>query len=160
MDIVLRSAVVFIILWLITRAVGRSTLGELSSFELILFITMGDLVQQGVTQDDHSVAGAVMAVGTIAILTVGLSYANMRWPKMRRLVQGSPVVILHGGVPDLKSMRKERMGLDDLMVAARGQGFRNFSEIDLAVLEPNGKVSFFAKEQQPASGAPEEPEAG
>lgn len=160
MDIVLRSAVVFIILWLITRAVGRSTLGELSSFELILFITMGDLVQQAVTQDDHSVAGAVMAVGTMALLTVGLSYANMRWPKMRKLVQGSPVVILHGGVPDLKSMRKERMGLDDLMAAARGQGFRNFSDIDLAVLEPNGKGSFFAKDQQQASGAPEEPESG
>ncbi|PYI66424.1 DUF421 domain-containing protein [Arthrobacter livingstonensis] len=160
MDIVIRSAVAFIILWLITRAVGPSTLGELSSFELLLFITMGDLVQQGVTQGDYSVAGAVMAVGTMALFTVGLSYANMRWPKLGKIVQGTPVVILHGGVPDLKAMRHERLGIDDLMGAARGQGFRNCSEIDMAVLEPNGKISFFAMDQQSSSGAPEEPEAG
>lgn len=160
MDIVLRSALVFILLWLITRAVGRSTLGELSSFELLLFITMGDLVQQGVTQEDHSVAGGIMAVGTMALLTVILSYANMRWPRMRKIIQGSPVIVLHHGVPDVAAMRKERMSLQDLMEAARGQGFRNFSDIDLAVLEPNGKISFFGKEQQPASGAPDEPQAG
>ncbi|MGO4383058.1 DUF421 domain-containing protein [Specibacter sp. RAF43] len=160
MDVVIRAAVTFIILWLITRAVGRSTLGELSSFELLLFVTMGDLIQQGVTQEDHSVAGAVMAVGTMALLTVALSYANMRWPKLQKIVQGSPIIILHDGMPDLKAMHGERLGLDDLMAEARGQGFRNFSDIDLAVLEPNGKISFFAKDDSPPSGSPEEPEPG
>lgn len=57
MEIGHRAAVTFLVLWLITRAAGRSTLGELSSFELLLSITMGDLVQQGITQEDHSVAG-------------------------------------------------------------------------------------------------------
>ncbi|GAA1496805.1 hypothetical protein [Paeniglutamicibacter kerguelensis] len=78
MEIVLRAAITFFLLWLITRAVGRSTLGELSSFELLLFITMGDLVQQGVTQEDHSVTGGLIAVGTMALLTVMLGYVNVR----------------------------------------------------------------------------------
>ena len=160
MEIVLRAAVTFLVLWLITRAVGRSTLGELSSFELLLFITMGDLVQQGITQEDHSVSGGLMAVGTMALLTVLLGWANVRWPKLSRLVHGAPVVILHAGRPDTKALRDERMGLDDLMSAARGQGFRNFSDIDLAVLEPNGKISFFAKNHAPSDGSPEEPEPG
>lgn len=160
MEIVLRAGVTFIVLWLITRAVGRSTLGELSSFELLLFITMGDLVQQGITQEDHSVAGGLMAVGTMALLTVLLGWANVRWPGLGRLVHGSPVVILHDGRPDTKALRAERMGLDDLMSAARGQGFRNFSDIDLAVLEPNGKISFFARDRASSDGAPEEPEPG
>lgn len=77
-EIVLRAAITFFLLWLITRAVGRSTLGELSSFELLLFITMGDLVQQGVTQEDHSVTGGLIAVGTMALLTVMLGYVNVR----------------------------------------------------------------------------------
>ncbi|MFF5794709.1 DUF421 domain-containing protein [Paeniglutamicibacter sp. NPDC012692] len=152
MEIVLRAAITFFLLWLITRAVGRSTLGELSSFELLLFITMGDLVQQGVTQEDHSVTGGLIAVGTMALLTVMLGYVNVRWPRLGRFVHGSPVVILHGGKPDLKALRSERMGIDDLMTAARGQGFRNFSDIDLAVLEPNGKISFFAKDEGSPSG--------
>lgn len=78
MEIVLRAAITFFLLWLITRAVGRSTLGELSSFELLLFITMGDLVQQGVTQEDYSVTGGLIAVGTMALLTVMLGYVNVR----------------------------------------------------------------------------------
>lgn len=60
-------------------------------------------------------------------------------------------MILHGGKPDIKALRSERMGIDDLMTAARGQGFRNFSDIDLAVLEPNGKISFFAKDEGSSS---------
>lgn len=160
MEIVLRAAVTFIVLWLLTRAVGRSTLGELSSFELLLFITMGDLVQQGITQEDHSVTGGLMAVGTMALLTVLLGWANVRWPRLGRFVHGSPVVILHGGRPDTKALRAERLGIDDLMTAARGQGFRNFSDIDLAVLEPNGKISFFARDDSGSDGSPDQPEVG
>ena len=76
MDIVLRALVVFIFLWAITRLVGRSTLGELSSFELILFVCMGDLIAQGVTQQDYSITGAVLAVGTMALLTIVMAVVN------------------------------------------------------------------------------------
>lgn len=148
MEIILRAAVVFVVLWLITRAVGRSTLGELSSFELLLFITMGDLVEQGITQEDHSMAGGLAAVSTMALLTVIVGWANVRWPKLSRILHGEPVVILSNGRPDTKALRAERMALHDFMTAARGEGFKNFSDIDLAVLEPNGKISFFAKEQE------------
>lgn len=158
MDIVIRAAIMFVILWLITRAVGRSTLGELSSFELLLFITMGDLVQQGITQEDHSLAGGVLAVGVMALLTVALSYANMKWPWARKIVQGSPVIIVRNGEPDLAAMRGERMGIDDLLVEARGQGFRRLSDIEIAILEANGKVSFFGFDKGPENGAPDVPE--
>ena len=99
-----------------------------------------------------------MAVGTMALLTVLLSWSNVRWPKLGRLVHGAPVVIVHAGCPDTKALRAERLGMNDLMSAARGQGFRNFSDIDLAVLEPNGKISFFAKNRAPSEGSLEEPE--
>ncbi len=78
MEIVVRAAVVWVFLWIITRAVGRSTLGELSTFQLILFVTMGDMVQQGVTQQDYSVTGSLLAVSTFAVITVAVSYANQR----------------------------------------------------------------------------------
>lgn len=61
MDIVIRAAAAFIILWLATRAAGRSTLGELSSFELVLFVVLGDLVQQGITMEDRSLVGSLLA---------------------------------------------------------------------------------------------------
>ena len=122
MEVVFRAVVVFCFLWLITRAVGRSTLGELSTFELMLYVTMGDLVQQGITQQDFSLTSAILAVGVFALLTVALSYANWRWPRLRPVTHGVPVIVVSDGEPQLDTMRAERLSLDDLMAAAREQG--------------------------------------
>lgn len=160
MEIVFRAIVVFAFLWLVTRAVGRATLGELSTFELLLYVTMGDLVQQGVTQQDTSLASAFLAVGVFALLTVALSYISWRWPRARPIVHGVPTIVVSHGEPDIDAMRAERLSLDELMAAARGQGIERFADIRLAVLETDGKISFFtgsgaesgAPEQAPAAG--------
>lgn len=145
MEIVIRAIVVFAFLWLVTRAVGRSTLGELSTFELLLFVTMGDLVQQGVTQQDSTVTGAMLAVGTFALLTVALSYLSWRWPRTRSVVHGVPVVVVVDGEPCIEAMRTERLSMDELMAAARQEGIELFAHVRLAVLEDDGKVSFFTR---------------
>lgn len=141
MDIVLRALVVFIFLWAITRLVGRSTLGELSSFELILFVCMGDLIAQGVTQQDYSITGAVLAVGTMALLTIVMAVVNARWGPSR-VTHGVPIVIVADGEPVLETMKQERLSYRDLMAAARGQGLQDIDQVRLAVLEANGQISF------------------
>lgn len=152
MEIVVRAVVIWLFLWLITRAVGRATLGELSTFELMLFVTMGDLVQQAVTQQDFSVTSAFLAVGVFALLTVATSYVNWRWPKARAAVHGVPVVVVANGEPLLDNMRDERLSLDDLMGAAREQGIERFSDIKVAVLEADGGISFLGRTlEQPGS---------
>jgi uncharacterized membrane protein YcaP (DUF421 family) len=159
MEIVFRAVLMFGFLWLVTRAVGRSSLGELSTFQLLLYVTMGDLVQQGVTQQDYSLTSAVLAVGVFALLTVALSYANWRWPRVRPVIHGVPTIIVANGEPAIAAMRAERLSLDDLMAAAREQGLERFSDIRLAVLEADGQISFFSGEA-PRSGAPRPPAAG
>jgi uncharacterized membrane protein YcaP (DUF421 family) len=159
MEIVVRAAVLFAFLWIVTRVVGRSTLGELSTFELLLYVTMGDLVQQGVTQQDYSVTGAVLAVGVFALLTVALSYLSWRLPRLRPLIRGRPVIIVRDGEPQTDEMGKHRLAFDDLVEAAREQGIRRLSAIEIAVLETNGRISFFTRDSA-ASGASEPPPAG
>jgi uncharacterized membrane protein YcaP (DUF421 family) len=159
MEIVFRAVLMFGFLWLVTRAVGRSSLGELSTFQLLLYVTMGDLVQQGVTQQDYSLTSAVLAVGVFALLTVALSYANWRWPRVRPVIHGVPTIVVANGEPAIAAMRAERLSLDDLMAAAREQGLERFSDIRLAVLEADGQISFFSGEA-PRSGAPRPPAAG
>ena len=159
MEIVIRALVIFAFLWIVTRGVGRSTLGELSTFELLLYVTMGDLVQQAVTQQDYSMTGAVLAVGTFAILTVGLSWTQWRFPRTRDILTGRPVLVLADGHPDEASMRRQRLSVADLLVAAREQGIRRTADIEYAVLEADGKISFFTYEDAD-SGAPEKPPAG
>jgi uncharacterized membrane protein YcaP (DUF421 family) len=159
MEIVVRAAVLFFFLWAVTRMVGRSTLGELSTFELLLYVTMGDLVQQGVTQQDYSVTGAVLAIGVFSLLTVALSYLAWRFPRLRPAIRGRPIIVIRDGEPLLDQLARQRLPFDDLAEAAREQGIRRISEIEIGVLEPNGKLSFFTAES-PTSGAASEPPVG
>ena len=160
MEIVVRGAVIFVFLWVVTRAVGRSTLGELSTFELLLYVTMGDLVQQAVTQQDYSLTGGFLAVGTFAMLTTLLSWLQWRFPRTRPLISGRPVLIVDHGEPVEAAMRNQRVSLADLLVAMREQGIRRTAEVEYAILEADGKIAFFTHESTSESGAPEKPPQG
>jgi uncharacterized membrane protein YcaP (DUF421 family) len=153
-EIVVRAAVIFVFLWVVTRAVGRSTLGELSTFELLLYVTMGDLVQQGVTQQDYSVTGSFLAVGTFALLTVSLSWTQWRFPRARPIVTGRPLIVFEDGRPIEQNLKTQRLSLADLLAAAREQGIRRTSDIEYAVMEADGRISFFTRDQDD-QGAPE-----
>ena len=160
MEIVVRAAVIFVFLWIITRAVGRNSLGELSTFQLLLYVTMGDLVQQAITQQDYSVTAGVLAVSTFALLTVVFGWANWRFPRTRPLLHGLPLVIVKDGEPLLDAMARERMTLTDLYAQCRLQGIDNISDIDIAVLETDGKVSFFTKSNEGQGAADTKPAGG
>lgn len=142
MEIVIRSVIIFFLLWFVTRAAGKKELSQLSAFELILLVTIGDLVQQGVTQEDQSVTGAILAVGTLTLLIVAFSYIEFRWKGTRKVIRGVPVVIVRDGRPVDEVMRVERMGLEELLEGAREQGISDLAEVRLGVLEPDGRFSF------------------
>src|SRR3954453_20773043 len=97
MDIALRAAVVFFFIFLLTRVVGRRELSSLEPFDLILLVVTGDLIQQGVTQSDYSVTGAVTAITTIAALTVFVSYASFRSKRLQNVLDGQPIVLVMDG---------------------------------------------------------------
>ena len=163
MEIVVRAVVLFLFLWAITRVVGRSTLGELSTFELLLFVTMGDLVQQAVTQQDFSLTGGVLAVSVFALLTILLSWLQWRFPRLRGVINGTAVIVMRDGVILERECRRQRLSDTDLMAAARQQGIRRLADVDLAVLEADGKISFFTvPDGGPSSdsGAPTTSEVG
>src|SRR5262249_26305728 len=113
MDIVIRAIVIFVFLYVLMRVIGRRELSTLEPFDVILLVVLGDLVQQGVTQNDFSVTGVFLAIGTIAILTVGVSYANFRFPRLRPYLDGEPIVVVHDGNPIERNLRRERLTLDD-----------------------------------------------
>ncbi|MEX2290612.1 MAG: YetF domain-containing protein [Mycobacteriales bacterium] len=143
MEIVYRAAAVYFFLWFITRVVGKRELGQMSAFELVLLVTMGDLIQQGVTQEDYSVTGAMLAVGTFALLIVAFSYLSWRFPGSRGKLEGQPVVVLQNGVLREDMMRYERLSDTEVYEAMRQQGIDDVSKVQVGILEPNGNFSFF-----------------
>src|ERR1700749_4016229 len=97
MDIVGRAVVVFVFLIVLTRIIGRRELSSLQPFDLILLIILGDAVQQGLTQDDYSLTGAGLAIGTIAVLQVFVSWIGYRFPRARPVLEGVPIVVVDDG---------------------------------------------------------------
>ena len=151
MDIVFRAVVIYFFLWFITRVIGKRELGSMSAFELVLLVTMGDLIQQGTTQEDFSVTGAMLAVGTFALLMVFFSWVAFRFRKTRPLLEGMPVVVVQDGKMRKEVMRYERLDEDELFEGLREQGIDDLGKVRFGVLEPDGKYSFFTDEDhQPA----------
>ena len=145
MDIVLRATVAFFFVLLVTRIVGRRELSSLQPFDLILLVMIGDLVQQGVTQNDFSVTGLILAAGTIAVLTVATSYSSFKFPRLRPVLDGEPMVVLERGEPVLKNLARNRVTVDELRASARHEGYASLDQIEWAVLETSGRFSFIAK---------------
>jgi uncharacterized membrane protein YcaP (DUF421 family) len=145
MDIVVRAAFAFFFVLLVTRIVGRRELASLQPFDLILLVMIGDLVQQGVTQNDFSVTGIVLAAGTIAVLTVIVSYSSFKFPRLRPVLDGEPVIVVEKGEPIKRNLDRNRITLDELRAAARMEGYPTLAELEWAVLETGGQISFIPK---------------
>jgi uncharacterized membrane protein YcaP (DUF421 family) len=155
-EIVLRAAITFCFLWAITRGLGKRELAEMSPFELILLVTAGDLVQQGVTGEDFSLVGSFLAVGTIALLVLITSQVSFRWRRARQVLDGSPLVLLDHGEAHPRRMGWERVDMEDLREAARKHGIASLDDVRLAILEPDGKFSFITGD----AGGDDEPGGG
>ena len=146
MDLTIRAVTLFFFVFLITRVIGRRELSSLEPFDLILLIVMGDAIQQGLTQDDYSVTGALIVIGTFAILQVLVSYVSYRFPRMRPVLDGEPIVIVQDGRAIERNMKRERITLEEVTVEARQQQVASLDDIAWAVLETSGKISIIPKQ--------------
>jgi uncharacterized membrane protein YcaP (DUF421 family) len=145
-DLVLRAVVVFFAIFLVTRIVGRRELSTMEPFDLILLIVTGDLVQQGVTQSDYSLTGALTVIATIALLTVALSYVSFKVARLRPVLEGEPLVLVQDGEVIARNLRRERITIDELLAEARQQQLASLAQVRFAVLETNGAISFIPVE--------------
>jgi uncharacterized membrane protein YcaP (DUF421 family) len=145
MDIVVRAIVAFAFVFLLTRIVGRRELSSLEPFDLIMLVVLGDLVQQGITQSDMSVTGIVLAAGTIALLTVLVSYLSFRFRSLRPILEGEPIVIVQDGKMLDGNMKRERLTPDEVAAQARLQQIASLEDVQWAVLETSGTISFIKK---------------
>lgn len=148
MEIPLRATAIFFFLWFLTRALGKRELSEMNAFELLLLVTLGDLVQQGVTQEDYSVTGAFLAVGTIGFWVLVFSYTSYKFKPGRHLIEGHPVIVVKDGEPLREMLKLERLTLDEVVEEARNAGIENLAAVKLAVLEPDGKFSFITGDRK------------
>jgi len=147
MDIVIRAAVIFFFVFALTRMVGRRELSSLEPFDLIMLVVIGDLVQQGVTQSDNSVTGAFLAVATIGLLTVAVSYVSFKSRRLRPILAGDPIVLVEDGDVVERNLRRQRLTVQEVEAEARLMEIGSLSQVRWAILETDGRISFVKKEE-------------
>ncbi|ALR20972.1 DUF421 domain-containing protein [Sphingobium baderi] len=147
MDIILRASVMFFIMYFLLRLLGKRELSQVTPFELVLLIVMGDLVQQGITHNDLSMTGAALAISTIAFWALTLSWITYLSPRAERILEGVPRVLVKDGALIAPNMRRDRITRAELEIEMRLAGIARIAEVAWAILEPNGKISFIARTQ-------------
>jgi len=145
MELVVRATIMFWFLWLVVRGTGKRSLAELTPLDLLLVVVIGDLAQQGVTQEDMSITGAAVAVSVFVVWTLAADWMARRSNPARKLLIGEPVIVVRDGVPLTKRLQRERITMADLHEAARLSGIRSLSDVEYAVLETDGRFSFIEK---------------
>ncbi len=142
MEILVRATVVYWFLWLVVRGTGKRSLSELTPLDLLLVVVIGDMVQQGVTQEDMSVTGAIVVVSVFVGWTVLADLWERRSVAARRVLVGDPVIVVRSGKPLQDRLKRERMTIDEVKEAARLDGYGDLADVEYAVLETDGKLSF------------------
>jgi uncharacterized membrane protein YcaP (DUF421 family) len=145
MDIALRAIFLYVFLVFLLRVMGRRELSTLSAVDLVLLIVLGDAIQQGLTQDDYSVTGAVIAISTIAAMQVGSSYLSFRSRRARRILEGEPIVVIQDGKLIERNLKRERLTEGEVAEEMRAQQIASVEDVEWGILESNGNMSFIPK---------------
>jgi len=145
MDIVVRALLAFLFVFALTRLIGRRELSSLEPFDLMLLVVVGDLIQQGVTQNDLSFTGLVLAIGMFGLLTLVSSYLGFRFRRLRPLLEPEPLILIEDGKVIERNLKKERLTAEEIAGEARLQQIASLDDVQWAVLESGGRISFIPK---------------
>lgn len=148
MNPVYRAALMFAILWIVFRVGGRRTLAEITTFDFILLLIVGDAAQNALIGDDFSITTAALVVVTLLLLDLGVDWIGSRSRPLRRIVDSVPVIIVDNGQVRADDMRAEGVELDQVLEAARERhGLQRLDDIKYAIVERHGGISIVPKER-------------
>jgi len=148
MDIIARATVMFFAMFLLLRLLGKRELSQVTPFELVLLIVMGDLIQQGVTHNDFSLTGAILAICTIGFWALVLGWVTYLSPRAEKMLEGEPRVLVHDGKLIDAHMRRDRITQAELFTEMRLAGIAHVDDVAWAILEPHGKISFIGRSEE------------
>lgn len=149
MEIVVRATIVFLLLLLLLRLLGKRELGQMTPFDIVTLIVLGDLVQQAVTHNDTSLTGAVLAAGTFALLAFLLGWIGFHFRPARRWFEGEPRVLIRDGTVLERNLVRDRIAISDIESEMRLAGIARIDQVAWAILEPSGRISFIEHEGNP-----------
>jgi uncharacterized membrane protein YcaP (DUF421 family) len=140
-----RAVAVYVFLLLAIRIFGRRELGQLTAFDIIVLLTLSNILQNSMIGNDNSVTGGMIGAGVLLSANLLLAFVVSRRPSVERVVEGEPKILIHDGKIQLHAVRREMLTEQDLLAAVHREGVESFEDVHLAISEPNGMISVIPK---------------
>lgn len=153
-EIVIRTAIIYLLVLVGVRLTGKREVGQMTPFDLTLLLLLSNAVQNAMTGPDTSLMGGAAAAITLLLLNYFVAEASGENRKFRKLVQGSPSLLIHEGQLVTAHMAREHVTLDEVQRACREHGINSISDVAIGVLEVDGSISLLKYDDIPASVAP------
>ncbi|WP_242253467.1 MULTISPECIES: DUF421 domain-containing protein [Bacillus cereus group] len=150
-SIIGRTMLLYIIILIIFRLMGKREIGELSVLDLVVFIMLGEMAVVAIENTDKSLWHQLVPMTFLMCIQIILSVISLKYQRFRHLIEGEPAILVNAGKIDEKKMRKQRYNIDDLMMQLREQGVGDVRDVEYAILEPSGKLSVFQKQKSKKS---------
>lgn len=142
MESILRAIFMYFFLLLMIRISGKRTLSEVTIFDFVLILIIGDASQQGITGPDYSIINTVLIISTLILMDIFLSIIKTKYKKIEKVIDGSPLIIVHDGKCIMKNLKSNGIDQEDILEWARkSHGLERFEQIKFAVLEKDGSIS-------------------
>lgn len=154
LEIVIRTAVVYMIVLIGIRVTGKREVGQMTPFDLVLLLLIANAVQNAMTGPDTSLTGGIVAVVTLLVVNAGVSRLTWRFRRIRKWVEGTPTLLIHSGKILEENLAREELTRDSLQQSLREHGVATVEEVKLAVLEVDGSISVLKNDDMPTVARP------
>jgi uncharacterized membrane protein YcaP (DUF421 family) len=140
-DIMFRAAVIYVAVLVGLRLAGKREIGQMTVFDLAVLLLLANAVQNAMVGPDSSLPGGILAAGMLLVLNALVARLGLRWPRLRRLVEGTPTLLVLHGEAILEHLRREGLDQETLEAALREHGVARLEDVEMAVLEIDGSIS-------------------
>ena len=143
LSIIVKTLILYFFIVVVYRVMGKKEVGKLSIIDLIVSILIAELAAISIEEADRSILTSIIPIVVLVVIQISISFISLKSVKLRKLIDGNPIVIIKDGKLNFKDMTKLRYTIDDLLAQLREQGIKSIEEVNYAVLENNGKLSVF-----------------
>ncbi|GIQ70135.1 DUF421 domain-containing protein [Xylanibacillus composti] len=151
--ILFRTVLIYFVLFLVLRLMGKREIGKLSVFDLVISITIAEMAAIVVENPNNEMVKGLLPIATLVSIQIIISWITLKSRKLRLLFDGRPSYLIRNGKLDRQEMRKQRYNLDDLMLQLRERNVTNVADVEFAILETSGKLNVVQKSEFPKTGS-------
>lgn len=145
LEIIFRTLLLYILILIIFRLMGKREIGELSLLDLVVFIMIAEMAAMAIDNTQEPLLNSLLPMLLLVGIQILFALVSLKSKRFRDMMDGQPSIIINQGKIDEYEMRRQRYNFDDLLLQLREEGIINIADVKYAILEPSGKLSVFKK---------------